>query len=81
MQQRHRKYDLGSFLDFLDYLGFLIFFGFVVDMDLLTGSLDTFMVYNERKRVTSSAKRKRKPKDKSLHQACESHYSTADIIL
>ncbi|ONK77069.1 uncharacterized protein A4U43_C02F2790 [Asparagus officinalis] len=34
----------------------------------IESSLDTFMVYNERKRVTSSAKRKRKPKDKSLHQ-------------
>ncbi|GAV90736.1 hypothetical protein CFOL_v3_34140 [Cephalotus follicularis] len=30
--------------------------------------LDTFLVYNERRRVTSSAKRKRKHTEKSLHQ-------------
>ncbi|XP_042384775.1 UTP--glucose-1-phosphate uridylyltransferase 3, chloroplastic isoform X1 [Zingiber officinale] len=30
--------------------------------------LDTFIVYNERRRVTSSAKKKRKHMDKSLHQ-------------
>ncbi|KAK1284441.1 hypothetical protein QJS10_CPB21g01343 [Acorus calamus] len=30
--------------------------------------LDTFIVYNERRRVTSSAKKKRKSSDKSLHQ-------------
>ncbi|KAK9742332.1 hypothetical protein RND81_03G164700 [Saponaria officinalis] len=30
--------------------------------------LDTFMVYNERRRVTSSAKKKRKHGNKSLHQ-------------
>ncbi|KAH9702600.1 UTP--glucose-1-phosphate uridylyltransferase 3 [Citrus sinensis] len=30
--------------------------------------LDTFMVYNERRRVTSSAKKKRKRADMSLHQ-------------
>ncbi|KAE8694837.1 UDP-glucose pyrophosphorylase 3 isoform 4 [Hibiscus syriacus] len=30
--------------------------------------LDTFIVYNERRRVTSSAKKKRKPMDTSLHQ-------------
>ncbi|KAH9767194.1 UTP--glucose-1-phosphate uridylyltransferase 3 [Citrus sinensis] len=30
--------------------------------------LDTFMVYNERRRVTSSAKKKRKHADMSLHQ-------------
>lgn len=30
--------------------------------------LDTFIVYNERRRVTSSAKKKRKHADKSLHQ-------------
>ncbi|XP_037497955.1 UTP--glucose-1-phosphate uridylyltransferase 3, chloroplastic isoform X2 [Jatropha curcas] len=30
--------------------------------------LDTFIVYNERRRVTSSAKRKRKHTDNSLHQ-------------
>ncbi|KAK8508246.1 hypothetical protein V6N13_055689 [Hibiscus sabdariffa] len=30
--------------------------------------LDTFIVYNERRRVTSSAKKKRKPSDTSLHQ-------------
>ncbi|WOK95503.1 UTP--glucose-1-phosphate uridylyltransferase 3, chloroplastic [Canna indica] len=34
----------------------------------IESSLDTFIVYNERKRVTSSAKRKRKQTDKSLHQ-------------
>ncbi|KAJ4827906.1 UTP--glucose-1-phosphate uridylyltransferase 3, chloroplastic [Turnera subulata] len=31
-------------------------------------NLDTFIVYNERRRVTSSAKKKRKASDKSLHQ-------------
>ncbi|CAN6467345.1 unnamed protein product [Victoria cruziana] len=31
-------------------------------------SLDTFIVHNERKKVTSSAKRKRKVSDKTLHQ-------------
>lgn len=30
--------------------------------------LDTFIVYNERRKVTSSAKKKRKCGDKSLHQ-------------
>ncbi|KAF3330620.1 UDP-sugar [Carex littledalei] len=37
----------------------------------IESGLDTFMVYNERKRVTSSAKKKRKPEDKSLHQTPE----------
>eukprot|EP00250_Pteridium_aquilinum_P016574 c23169_g1_i1 orf=758-3574(+) len=31
-------------------------------------SLDTFLVYNQRRKVTSSAKRQRKPTDFSLHQ-------------
>ncbi|KAI5055644.1 hypothetical protein GOP47_0029165 [Adiantum capillus-veneris] len=31
-------------------------------------SLDTFVVYNQRRKVTSSAKRQRKPADFSLHQ-------------
>lgn len=31
-------------------------------------SLDTFVIYNERRKVTSSAKRRRKPTDFSLHQ-------------
>lgn len=30
--------------------------------------LDTFIVYNERRKVTSSAKKKRQHADKSLHQ-------------
>ncbi|CAI5502747.1 unnamed protein product [Closterium sp. Naga37s-1] len=30
--------------------------------------LDTFLVYNDRRKVTSSAKRRRKPTDTSLHQ-------------
>lgn len=30
--------------------------------------LDTFIVYNDRRKVTSSAKRKRRCGDKSLHQ-------------
>nr|XP_010907871.1 UTP--glucose-1-phosphate uridylyltransferase 3, chloroplastic [Elaeis guineensis] len=34
----------------------------------IENELDTFIVYNERKRVTSSAKRKRKQTEKSLHQ-------------
>uniref|UniRef100_A0A7N0RJU5 UGP3-like C-terminal hexapeptide repeats domain-containing protein n=1 Tax=Kalanchoe fedtschenkoi TaxID=63787 RepID=A0A7N0RJU5_KALFE len=40
--------------------------------------LDTFVVYNERKRVTSSAKKKRKGTDKSLHQTPEG--SLLDIM-
>ncbi|RVX03010.1 UTP--glucose-1-phosphate uridylyltransferase 3, chloroplastic [Vitis vinifera] len=35
---------------------------------VLADVLDTFIVYNERRRVTSSAKKKRKHADKSLHQ-------------
>ncbi|CAN6350728.1 unnamed protein product [Urochloa humidicola] len=34
----------------------------------IESELDTFIVYNERKRVTSSAKRKLKSEDRSLHQ-------------
>ncbi|KAJ0987634.1 hypothetical protein J5N97_005990 [Dioscorea zingiberensis] len=34
----------------------------------IESALDTFIIYNERKRVTSSAKRKRKQTDTSLHQ-------------
>lgn len=34
----------------------------------IENDLDTFIVYNERKRVTSSAKRRRKQTEKSLHQ-------------
>uniref|UniRef100_A0A0E0HFS6 UGP3-like C-terminal hexapeptide repeats domain-containing protein n=1 Tax=Oryza nivara TaxID=4536 RepID=A0A0E0HFS6_ORYNI len=34
----------------------------------IESELDTFIVYNERKKVTSSAKRKLKSEDKSLHQ-------------
>ncbi|KAK4792547.1 hypothetical protein SAY86_022982 [Trapa natans] len=40
--------------------------------------LYTFLVYNERRKVTSSAKRKRKSSDKSLHQTPEG--SLLDII-
>ncbi|KAK0592486.1 hypothetical protein LWI29_020045 [Acer saccharum] len=40
--------------------------------------LDTFMVYNERRRVTSSAKKKRKHADMSLHQTPEG--SLLDIL-
>jgi hypothetical protein len=40
----------------------------VLAFSYLTGELDTFIVYNERKKVTSSAKRKLKPDDRSLHQ-------------
>ncbi|XP_030446989.1 UTP--glucose-1-phosphate uridylyltransferase 3, chloroplastic [Syzygium oleosum] len=40
--------------------------------------LDTFLVYNERRRVTSSAKKKRKPSDMSLHQTPEG--SLLDIM-
>ncbi|XP_077215330.1 UDP-glucose pyrophosphorylase 3 [Tasmannia lanceolata] len=40
--------------------------------------LDSFIVYNERKKVTSSAKRKRKHMDKSLHQTPDG--SLLDII-
>lgn len=35
---------------------------------MFTDELDTFIIYNERKRVTSSAKKKRRQTDKSLHQ-------------
>ncbi|KAL1080443.1 hypothetical protein V6Z11_D10G295600 [Gossypium hirsutum] len=41
-------------------------------------NLDTFLVYNERRRVTSSAKKKRKPLDTSLHQTPEG--SLLDIM-
>ena len=34
------------------------------------GPLDTFLVYNDRRKVTSSAKRRRKPNDTNLHQVC-----------
>ncbi|XP_020583179.1 UTP--glucose-1-phosphate uridylyltransferase 3, chloroplastic isoform X2 [Phalaenopsis equestris] len=37
----------------------------------IEGSLDTFILYNERKRVTSSTKRKRKIADTSLHQIAD----------
>ncbi|KAK2982498.1 hypothetical protein RJ640_026341 [Escallonia rubra] len=40
--------------------------------------LDTFIVYNERKKVTSSAKKKRRRADKSLHQTPDG--SLLDII-
>ncbi|KAK4579560.1 hypothetical protein RGQ29_029292 [Quercus rubra] len=40
--------------------------------------MDTFIVYNERRRVTSSAKRKRKLADKSLHQTPDG--SLLDIL-
>ncbi|XP_059301994.1 UTP--glucose-1-phosphate uridylyltransferase 3, chloroplastic isoform X1 [Lycium ferocissimum] len=36
--------------------------------DGVEDGLDTFIVYNERKKVTSSAKKKRRQGDKSLHQ-------------
>lgn len=35
---------------------------------LFSVDLDTFIVYNERRKVTSSAKKKRRHADKSLHQ-------------
>ncbi|KAJ4970072.1 hypothetical protein NE237_003171 [Protea cynaroides] len=41
-------------------------------------ALDTFIVYNERKRVTSSAKKKRRHTNKSLHQTPDG--SLLDII-
>lgn len=44
----------------------------------IESELDTFVVFNERKRVTSSAKRKRKPTDKSLHQTPDG--SLLDVI-
>ncbi|OAY69460.1 hypothetical protein ACMD2_22405, partial [Ananas comosus] len=37
----------------------------------IESELDTFIVYNKRRRVTSSAKRKWKPEDRSLHQTPE----------
>ncbi|KAK6932981.1 hypothetical protein RJ641_035875 [Dillenia turbinata] len=40
--------------------------------------IDTFLVYNERRRVTSSAKKKRRHGDKSLHQTPEG--SLLDIM-
>ncbi|KAG8085859.1 hypothetical protein GUJ93_ZPchr0010g10262, partial [Zizania palustris] len=44
----------------------------------IESELDTFIVYNERKKVTSSAKRKLKSEDKSLHQSPEG--SLLDIM-
>ncbi|OEL24788.1 UTP--glucose-1-phosphate uridylyltransferase 3, chloroplastic [Dichanthelium oligosanthes] len=44
----------------------------------IESELDTFIVYNERKRVTSSAKRKLKSEDRSLHQTPEG--SLLDIM-
>ncbi|PAN19043.1 hypothetical protein PAHAL_3G245500 [Panicum hallii] len=44
----------------------------------IESELDTFVVYNERKRVTSSAKRKLKSEDRSLHQTPEG--SLLDIM-
>ncbi|CAN6332751.1 unnamed protein product [Urochloa humidicola] len=44
----------------------------------IESELDTFIVYNERKRVTSSAKRKMKSEDRSLHQTPEG--SLLDIM-
>uniref|UniRef100_A0A0D9WHI9 UGP3-like C-terminal hexapeptide repeats domain-containing protein n=1 Tax=Leersia perrieri TaxID=77586 RepID=A0A0D9WHI9_9ORYZ len=44
----------------------------------IESDLDTFIVYNERKRVTSSAKRKIKSDDKTLHQTPEG--SLLDIM-
>ncbi|XP_058110341.1 UTP--glucose-1-phosphate uridylyltransferase 3, chloroplastic isoform X2 [Magnolia sinica] len=41
-------------------------------------ALDTFIVYNERRKVTSSAKKKRRQADKSLHQTPDG--SLLDII-
>ncbi|XP_040999798.1 UTP--glucose-1-phosphate uridylyltransferase 3, chloroplastic isoform X1 [Juglans microcarpa x Juglans regia] len=46
--------------------------------DRVEDNLDTFIVYNERRRVTSSAKRKRKHADKSLHQTPDG--SLLDIL-
>ncbi|ERN08982.1 UTP--glucose-1-phosphate uridylyltransferase 3, chloroplastic isoform X1 [Amborella trichopoda] len=39
-----------------------------IDVQGTEDELDTFIVYNERKKVTSSAKRKRRLSDQSLHQ-------------
>ncbi|XP_044977828.1 UTP--glucose-1-phosphate uridylyltransferase 3, chloroplastic [Hordeum vulgare subsp. vulgare] len=44
----------------------------------IESELDTFIVYNERKKVTSSAKRKLKSEDRSLHQTPEG--SLLDIM-
>ncbi|CAL4901230.1 unnamed protein product [Urochloa decumbens] len=44
----------------------------------IESELDTFIVYNERKRVTSSAKKKPKSEDRSLHQTPEG--SLLDIM-
>lgn len=44
----------------------------------IESELNTFIVYNERKRVTSSAKRKLKSEDRSLHQTPEG--SLLDIM-
>ncbi|XP_047270830.1 UTP--glucose-1-phosphate uridylyltransferase 3, chloroplastic isoform X3 [Capsicum annuum] len=46
--------------------------------DGVKDGLDTFIVYNERKKVTSSAKKKRTEGDKSLHQTPDG--SLLDII-
>lgn len=41
---------------------------FILPYNLIAEKLDTFIVYNHRRKVTSSAKKKRKPSDMSLHQ-------------
>ena len=53
----------------------LLFVSHVLEFSYLTGELDTFIVYNERKKVTSSAKRKLKPEDRSLHQVNISYFA------
>uniref|UniRef100_A0A0E0HFS4 UGP3-like C-terminal hexapeptide repeats domain-containing protein n=1 Tax=Oryza nivara TaxID=4536 RepID=A0A0E0HFS4_ORYNI len=62
--------NLKKAVSYLDHLGF--------ELLLEAGELDTFIVYNERKKVTSSAKRKLKSEDKSLHQTPEG--SLLDIM-
>eukprot|EP00897_Mesotaenium_endlicherianum_P008591 jgi/Mesen1/7760/ME000408S06868 len=51
----------------------------------LHGELDTFLLYNDRRKVTSSAKRRRKPDDLNLHQTPDGSFldlnrNAADLL-
>lgn len=51
----------------VSYLYFCANMG-VILVKTFADALDTFIVYNERRKVTSSAKKRRRHGDKSLHQ-------------
>lgn len=56
-------------------------FGLTLLLRVSTDILDTFIVYNERRRVTSSAKKKRKPSDTSLHQVVFQIFFFCTLVL